>query len=177
MKLDDIVRKNYSHAKNIIGIGTSSRQNLWNGVRLGTVLGGSLSLGLMGLEVSRASRGEVIPTLAGTGIGLVSSPITSAATSAAVIGLASTIGCSPPGLAIAAGLAAMYLDVAVMRGASSGVRYLNEAGRKVRHFETGGNYNDTSVARNLRYQSINEMSGAVSSARSYLGREASYLHQ
>ena len=117
------------------------------------------------------------PTLAGTGVGLVSSPVIASATSAAFVGGAAVIGCSPPGLAIAAGLAALYLDVAVSRGVSSGIRYLNETGKRIRHFETGGNYNDSALARNLRTQAVSEMSGAVSNSRQYLGQEARHLHQ
>jgi hypothetical protein len=113
----------------------------------------------------------------GAGLGLVSAPAISAAVSASVVGLASAIGCTPPGLAIASGIAAMYLDVAVVRAARRGIRCLTDSNKALRHFETGGNYNDRDVVKKLRYQALSEMSGAISSNRNHLGMEALALHK
>ena len=177
MDIDEFAKASYKTAKNIIGIGSSPKKALWNSVKYGTMIGGTLSLGLAGYETARAQRGEVIPTMGGSALGLISYPAVATATGASIIGGAAALGFSTVGLGLAAGVAALFLDVAVTKGAVKGIRYLSDVGRQIRHFETGGNYKDTRVAQNLRYQAAYEMSGATGSARNYLGREAAFLHR
>jgi hypothetical protein len=75
------------------------------------------------------------------------------------------------------GLALGFLPTTgVEKSIYRGVRAFTEFDRKTRRLECGGRYEDSATAARLRMRSIQDMSGAVGSARRFLGNEALYLH-
>lgn len=63
------------------------------------------------------------------------------------------------------------------RGLRYGLREINHLDRNVRRLETGGGYKDNETAKALRLAAMRDMGSVFQHARSYLGREAEYLHR
>lgn len=156
----------------IDGAHTPAAKSFWKGMQWGAE-GSLVGLPMIALEAGMAQRGEVVPTTLGRTAGLVSYPAMSALTAAA-LGLA--FG-SFTGVGLVAGILAMYPDQLLQDSLIRGIRTVTDAGRQIRHLETGGSYQDSLLARNQRMNAIREMSGAHQVSRRFLGQEALFFHR
>jgi hypothetical protein len=149
--------------------------NNWNPLRSQgySFLGG---ISQVSFSASHAQRGEVLPTIAATSIGIASYPTLSYILNPAVKFLL-------PSVFGATGVAAMSSLVAVLPAyglgvaAARSVRYFKDFGYKLRHIEMGGDYQDTATASNLRLRTVSEMSSAMSYSRKWLGQEARIMRE
>ena len=70
----------------------------------------------------------------------------------------------------------MALDPIIKNAVGKPIQALHDLGRNAHRLHTGGDYKDTQVAYTMRQAAAQEMSSSLLNARSYLGREAAFLH-
>jgi hypothetical protein len=128
---------------------------------------------MIAYSAAHVQRGEVLPTIANSAVGIVSYPAFSAILSPTLrFGLPSVLGAaSAPMAAMLAVLPAYGLGVA----AKQSVRWFSKFGYRLRHIEQGGDYQDTDTALNLRMRTVSDMSSALSYSRRWLGNEALFM--
>lgn len=123
---------------------------------------------------ARMQRGEVLPTLADRALGIASYPGLSAVMRpVARFFLPAAIGATASGFAAAA--LAVLPAVGLGLAAAKSVRYFGQFGRRLRHIEMGGDYEDTESALALRMRAVSDMSSAMSYSRRWLGNEALFM--
>lgn len=126
-------------------------------------------------EGMHAKQGDKLPTTVAAAGALFGS---AGATSL----LARTLTMAVPGMPMMAGV---ILGAAALakptdqfyRGLRKGLREIQSLDRTVRRLETGGGYKDNETAKALRLAAMRDMGSVFQHARSYLGREAEYLHR
>lgn len=125
-------------------------------------------------SAAHAQRGEVLPTIAASSVGIASYPTLSAILNPAIKFLLPSVF----GAASSAGLSSLIAIVPAYGlgvAAANSVRYFKSFGYKLRHIEMGGDYQDTATAANLRMRAVSEMSSANSYSRRWLGNEATFM--
>lgn len=137
----------------------------WQGFRGNAVRAGLKSTMLMSAPViaytaSRSQRGDMLADVAAKTVSNVGIPVFTTA-------IGSMTG--NPLLGLALGLLSTQ---GTERRVYRAVRYFTQWERMSKRLETGGSYQDTEAASRLRLRSMQEMSGALGSARRFLGREA-----
>ena len=128
----------------------------------------------MAAELATCKRGELLPTATGRGAGLLLYPAITGITMSALTLLTPFSGGTT---AILASLLALYPDTVIENMAISRIRRIGEEGKYARRFQFGGDFQDTQSALALRQRAVRDMSGAHTTARRYLGHEASLLHR
>lgn len=123
----------------------------------------------------RTQRGEVLPTMADTSIGIASFPALSAVLRPITrFMLPTALVTATP---VLASMLAVLPATGLGKGGAQAVRYFKSWGYKLRRIEQGGDYQDTETALNLRMRSISDMSSAMSYSRRWLGNEATFMRQ
>lgn len=141
----------------------------WQTFKEGTVRAGLkstvlVSAPMIAYAASRSQRGDMLADVSAKTASLVGVPV-----------FATAIGAMTgnPVLGLALGLLPTQdFERRVYRS----VRYFTQWERSSKRLETGGSYQDTDTAAALRLRSMQEMSGALGSTRSFLGREATFFH-
>lgn len=124
-------------------------------------------------SASRLQRGEVLPSIASTSVGIASYPVLSAVLNPTIRFLLPSL--AGPATPLVAGLLAVIPSFQLGNAAAQAVRYVNRFGYRLRHIEQGGDYTDTATAYNLRMLAISDMSSAMSYSRRWLGNEALFM--
>ncbi len=151
---------------------TPVRRSFWQGMRWGAE-GSMIGLPMIAMEAGLAQRGEVVPTIATRGIGMVAYPAMSGMISAGLTVLFPEIR----GAAFLGGILGMYPDALFQGGLLRVIRTAKDASRAVHHLEMGGTYQDSQLAQSQRTSALMEMSGTVGASRRYLGQEAALFHR
>lgn len=157
--------------------------NPWGAVGiLDDVLGAKnipLLFPLVAYSAGKAQRGETLPELASGVAGLSTMPMMTSLTAGALRLIAPSLG--GPVSFIAVNVAAILLSNKPNDWLRSSVfrkvRALSTFDRETRRLEMGGQYQDNQTNRAFRSAAIQEMSSAFQNSRSYLGREALFLHR
>lgn len=110
-------------------------------------------------ETAQAERGRKMSTFASSALPFVGTGLATAAFGG-IYGMA----------------AGMILDPVIKKTLGAGMQAVADFGRNSPRINTGGNYQDTQAAFTMRQLAASEMSRSLLNARSYLGREAAYLH-
>lgn len=147
--------------------------NNWSGLRSQNYafLGGVPQIAFASAKMQ---RGEVLPTMVDTSIGIASFPGLSAVMRPAARFLTAGLF-GQMGVAGLSGMLAVLPAYGVGKIAAQGVRYFKDWGYNLRRIEMGGRYEDTDTASSLRMRAINDMSSALSYSRRWLGNEASFM--
>jgi hypothetical protein len=81
-----------------------------------------------------------------------------------------------PGM-IAGTAAAWAVDEFVTPRVAAAHKAVLRESRLLRHFNAGGDYEDTQVAYTMRQRAVQEMGQSLLNARQYLGKEALMFHE
>ena len=137
-----------------------------------TVKGNLISVPLIAFTAATAPRGERASTVAAETAGVLIYPVMAAAIAAVI----------PEGVLLTAGvratiamLAAAIPNMTFVEGANRAFSQISRSEKRIMRIETGGNHQDSETARAFRFNSLNEMSSAFQSSRTWLGREAFLL--
>lgn len=122
---------------------------------------------------ARAQRGEVLPSIISSSIGIASYPALSAVMRPVSRFLLPFV--PEAAVPVLASLLAIEVAYGFGKAAAQSVRWFKSFGYRQRRIEQGGDYQDTETAFNLRLGAVRDMSSAMSYSRRWLGREAEYM--
>ena len=137
-----------------------------------TVKGNLIAVPLIAFSAAGAPRGERVSRLAAEVSGVAVYPAMAAAISLFIPG-GPLLGAGAR--AIIATLAAAIPNMYFVENANRAFSKISRAEQRIMRIETGGNYQDSATAQAFRFNSLNEMSSAFQSSRTWLGREAFML--
>jgi hypothetical protein len=165
----------YEHAKSWLKPATqmSTRQAFWSGMKAGAD-GNMLGLPFVAYEMGTAQRGEMLATATGRVTGLCTYPVTAGLTLAM---LSAIPGVNVVAYPIVAAILAQFPNSYLENKIISGIRTLNQAGRRIRRLEVGGDFEDSESASAARQRSLRELTGTMQTSRRYLGQEALFMHR
>lgn len=132
------------------------------------------SIPVIALEVATAQKGEMLPTLAGRGIGMAIQPVASGMVGAA---LTFSLGLPPVAAAFAATLIVGYASTQLENSMIRGIKEISKVGALSSTVLFGGNYTDTQSAQQRRQRAAVALAGAMPTSRRWLGQEAQILHR
>lgn len=172
--LDEIAQRAARTARDFVP--KTPAKAFWSGAKFAGY-GALAGAGVLAYQIANSQKGEMVSTLAGNGVALVTYPALAGTIAAGGAMAAAALGIPAVGVGLFAGAAAIYPEVWMGTQIARGIRTLTREGLHLRNLEFGAGYIDTQTNQALRHQALYEMSGASSAARRYLGQEARLMHR
>lgn len=167
----------YKYREQLFGAGLTKGQKV-NKAFLGGVsvgfYGMAYSMALVGFQAKRTGRGGFVSAVVGqAAAGAVGIPLAGFASAA----VACIPGIGPVTAVIIGSVLADYGEYRIGSSMVKAVRHFTDTAKRVRHLEMGGSYQDSELSQRQRFYAIQDMNGARTPSRRYLGQEALLMHR